>query len=109
MKCALLLRRLCKSPAPRRFLVQLDLLRVECAGSMEPFMELSRTRIDLQRERGGRTCAEPKAAVGTAPLTPALAGTRCGREVVKCLSRAKRQLPPFVDLPVTGGWLPPGP
>jgi hypothetical protein len=37
-------RGLCKSGARRRFSVQLDLLCVERAVGMEPFMELSRTR-----------------------------------------------------------------
>src|SRR5207248_6043079 len=38
------IRGLCKSAARRRFLVQTDLLVVEGAVGMEPFMELSRWR-----------------------------------------------------------------
>jgi hypothetical protein len=54
-------RGLCKSAARRRFLVQIDLLNVDRAVGMEPFMELSRPR--------GRT-VEPNFQPWPAALVP---------------------------------------
>jgi hypothetical protein len=40
-------QRACKSAARGRFLVQADLVDAERAVGMEPFIELSRSRVDL--------------------------------------------------------------
>src|SRR6266498_2046303 len=50
-------RGLCKSPVNRSFCVQVDLLLVECAVGMEPFMELSVSDRLGDRVSSGNTSA----------------------------------------------------
>jgi len=50
-------RGLCKNAARRRFLVQVDLLNVERATGMEPFLELP--RVDEGHGRAGPMPSEP--------------------------------------------------
>jgi hypothetical protein len=80
-------RGLCKSPVNRCFCVQIDLLLVECAVSMEPFMELSVSeRLRDRVSSGNMSAGDPS---GRRAST---SGLRCVHSLGRCQSHGRKGL-----------------